>query len=482
MKIPKLSHGSFFPSLLAPRRRIDQALHAVIMQAYVEGVSTRSVDDLVQALGIDSGISKSEVSRICAKLDIEVDAFRNRSLAHVEFPYVYLDATYVKARDTDLHQVVSRAVVIATGITAGGGREILGLAVGDSEAETFWTEFLRSLRRRGLAGVKLVISDAHEGLKAASRKTLQGAAWQRCRVHFARNLLALVPKGHQDVVAAALRTVFVHPNRTEIAAAWDRTADMFARQFLTPRQATASSQSPEATRNHPTDSQHVTGRNRVRRARVNDLNGKTSHRSATPRPIEQRNGATKFAGCRVPLVSHFREQSSASRCTGSSSVADIAPAGIEASESFGHTQARCRGNCHRLARRRWGLLGHAQRHEIGDVSDSTHHRVTSHGRVDRRHSGHRSTNNCSTADCFTDHRGTDHCPGSDDFSNCTHSDHACLSDDHHVAPECEHSSCDVPCGHCCLGDDGAVRGPGKRGRPWPPRVHSNPCGLDAHQE
>ncbi len=226
LKIPKLSHGSFFPSLLSPRRRIDQALHAVIMQAYVEGVSTRSVDDLVQALGMDSGISKSEVSRICAKLDVEVDAFRNRSLAHIEFPYVYLDATYVKARDTDLHQVV-----IATGITAGGDREVLGLAVGDSEEESFWTEFLRSLRRRGLSGVRLVISDAHEGLKAATRKTLQGASWQRCRVHFARNVLARVPKGHQDVVAAALRTVFVHPNPDEIAAAWDRTADMFARQF-----------------------------------------------------------------------------------------------------------------------------------------------------------------------------------------------------------------------------------------------------------
>ena len=203
----------------------------MIMQAYVEGVSTRSVDDLVQALGIDSGISKSEVSRICAKLDVEVDAFRNRSLAHIEFPYVYLDATYVKARDTDLHQVVSRAVVIATGITASGDREVLGLAVGDSEAETFWTEFLRSLRRRGLSGVRLVISDAHEGLKAAARKTLQGASWQRCRVHFARNLLALVPKGHQDVVAAALRTVFMHPNANEISSAWDRTADMFNRQF-----------------------------------------------------------------------------------------------------------------------------------------------------------------------------------------------------------------------------------------------------------
>jgi putative transposase len=231
LKIPKLSHGSFFPALLEPRRRIDQALYAVVMQAYVEGVSTRSVDDLVQALGIDSGISKSQVSRICARLDVQVDAFRNRPLNHIEFPYVYLDATYVKARDTDLHQVVSRAVVIATGITANGDREVLGLAVGDSEDESFWSEFLRSLRRRGLAGVRLVISDAHEGLKAAARKTLQGASWQRCRVHFARNVLARVPKGHQDVVAAALRTVFVHPDPAEMSAAWDRTADMFARQF-----------------------------------------------------------------------------------------------------------------------------------------------------------------------------------------------------------------------------------------------------------
>jgi putative transposase len=231
LKIPKLAHGSFFPSLLSPRRRIDQALHAVIMQAYVEGVSTRSVDDLVQALGIESGISKSQVSRICARLDVEVDAFRNRTLGHVAFPYVYLDATYVKARDCDLHQVVSRAVVIATGITANGDREVLGLAVGDSEDEAFWTEFLRSLKRRQLGGVRLVISDAHEGLKAAIRKMFQGASWQRCRVHFARNVLARVPKGHQDVVAAALRTVFVHPNAAEISDAWDRTASMLAGQF-----------------------------------------------------------------------------------------------------------------------------------------------------------------------------------------------------------------------------------------------------------
>jgi len=231
LKIPKLRQGSFFPSILEPRRRIDQALYAVVMQAYIEGVSTRSVDDLVAALGIDSGISKSEVSRICSHLDEMVGAFRNRTLGHVSFPYVYLDATYIKVRDPELHQVVSKAVVVATGITGDGNREILGLAIGDSEAETFWSEFLRSLKRRGLAGVRLVISDAHEGLKAAIVKNFQGTSWQRCRVHFARNVLAKVPKASQDVVAAALRTVFVHPTGKEVAKAWDACADMFDPQF-----------------------------------------------------------------------------------------------------------------------------------------------------------------------------------------------------------------------------------------------------------
>ena len=144
--IPKLRAGSFFPSLLEPRRRIDQALYAVVMEAYVAGVSTRAVDDLVEAMGMDTGISKSEVSRICAGLDERVAAFRGRTLGHVGFPYVYLDATYVHVRDDALGQVVSRAVVVATGITAGGDREILGVDIGDSEDETFWTGFLRSLR------------------------------------------------------------------------------------------------------------------------------------------------------------------------------------------------------------------------------------------------------------------------------------------------------------------------------------------------
>lgn len=219
--IPKLRKGSFFPSLLEPRRRIDQALYAVVMEAYVHGVSTRSVDDLVAALGVDTGISKSEVSRICAGLDERVAAFRNRTLGHVEFPYVYLDATYLSVRDDALGQVVSRAVVVATGITAEGGREVLGVDVGDSEDETFWTAFCRSLKARGLSGVRLVISDAHAGLHAAIRRNFAGASWQRCRVHFARNLLATVPKASHDMVSAAFRTIFAQPTAPEVRARYD---------------------------------------------------------------------------------------------------------------------------------------------------------------------------------------------------------------------------------------------------------------------
>lgn len=231
LRIPKLRRGSFFPSILTPRRRIDQALHSVVISAYVNGVSTRSVDDLVAALGIDTGISKSEVSRICKRLDEHVEAFRNRPLGHTKFPYVYLDATYVHVRDEHLHQVVSKAVVIATGITATGEREVLGLGIGDSESETFWAEFCRSLKRRGLAGVRLVISDAHEGLRAAIRKHFSGASWQRCRVHFARNLLQRVPKGQQDMVAAAFRMIFMHPDRASVETAYDDTTRLLAKQF-----------------------------------------------------------------------------------------------------------------------------------------------------------------------------------------------------------------------------------------------------------
>jgi transposase-like protein len=229
LKIPKLREGSFFPALLEPRRRIDKALWAVVMEAYVHGVSTRKVDDLVAALGVDSGISKSQVSRICAELDDTVAAFRDRPLSHVEFPYLFLDATYVKAHEGA--QVVSKAVVVATGVAATGEREVLGLAVGDSEDGAFWTAFLRSLRARGLTGVRLVISDAHEGLKGAIAAVFIGAAWQRCRVHFARNLLARVPKGSVDMVAAAVRTIFAQPTAEEAAAQLDKVAVMLGRQF-----------------------------------------------------------------------------------------------------------------------------------------------------------------------------------------------------------------------------------------------------------
>jgi len=229
LAIPKLRKGSFFPSILEPRRRIDQALYAVVMEAYVHGVSTRAVDELVGALGASAGISRSEVSRICAELDEVVDAFRGRRLDHVAFPYVYLDATYLHVREN--HQVTSKAVVIATGVTATGHREILGIDVGDSESEVFWREFLRRLRARGLEGVLLVISDQHTGLVAAIRRCFQGAAHQRCRVHFARNLLAMIPKGHQAMVSAAFKTIFAQVSAAEIHAQWDQVATMLAERF-----------------------------------------------------------------------------------------------------------------------------------------------------------------------------------------------------------------------------------------------------------
>jgi len=229
LAIPKLRKGSFFPSILEPRRRIDQALYAVVMEAYVHGVSTRAVDELVAALGVSSGISRSEVSRICSQLDEVVASFRERRLDHVAFPYVYLDATYLHVREN--HQVTSKAVVIATGVSASGHREILGIDVGDSENEVFWREFLRRLRARGLDGVRLVISDQHAGLVAAIARCFQGAAHQRCRVHFARNLLAMIPKGHQAMVSAAFKTVFAQVSGPDMHAQWDQVTATLEDRF-----------------------------------------------------------------------------------------------------------------------------------------------------------------------------------------------------------------------------------------------------------
>jgi putative transposase len=229
LRIPKLRRGSFFPAVLERRRRIDRALFAVVMEAYVHGVSTRKVDDLVAALGLEAGVSKSEVSRICGELDEPLEAFRTRPLGHVEFPYVFCDATYVKARTSG--RVVSKAIVVATGVTRVGDREVLGCAVGDSEDGAFWLAFLRSLRARGLAGVQLVISDAHAGLVGAIEAVMIGAAWQRCRVHFMRNVLAKIPKANAEMVAAAIRTIFSQPDATHVHAQFDEITTMLEAKF-----------------------------------------------------------------------------------------------------------------------------------------------------------------------------------------------------------------------------------------------------------
>jgi transposase-like protein len=227
LAIPKLRQGTFFPALLERRRRVDQALFAVVMEAYLHGVSTRKVDDLVKALGADTGISKSEVSRICAGLDEQVAQFRDRNLAALDYPYVFLDATYCKARVN--HRIVSQAVVVAVGVAADGRREVLGFDVGDSENEGFWTGFLRGLKTRGLDGVRLVVSDAHSGLKRAIGTVFQGAGWQRCRVHFMRNVLAVLPKGSQEMVASIIRTIFAQPDTEHVATQFDEVARMLER-------------------------------------------------------------------------------------------------------------------------------------------------------------------------------------------------------------------------------------------------------------
>jgi putative transposase len=210
LQIPKLRQGSYFPSWLEPRRRAEQALVAVVAEAYVQGVSTRKVDALVQALGI-AGISKSEVSRLAASLDAQVEAFRMRRL-DAAYPYVWVDARYEHVREDG--RVVSMAVIVAYGVRADGVREVLGLEVGLSEDVALWRALFQRLVGRGLQGVQLVISDAHPGLKQAIREVFVGAAWQRCRVHFMRNLLARVPKTAQAMVAATVRTIFQQPDRT----------------------------------------------------------------------------------------------------------------------------------------------------------------------------------------------------------------------------------------------------------------------------
>ena len=226
LPVPKLRKGSYLPFFLEPRRTAEKALVAVIQEAYIQGISSRSVDDLVKAMGM-TGISKSQVSRLCEEIDERVKAFLNRPLEG-DWPYLWLDATYVKTRQAG--RIVSVAEIVAVAVNTQGRREVLGLAIGPSEAETFWTGFLRSLTRRGLRGVQLVVSDAHEGLKAAAAKILN-ATWQRCRVHFMRNALSHVTKGQRLMVAAAIRTAFAQEDYDSAVAQWRQVADSLRKRF-----------------------------------------------------------------------------------------------------------------------------------------------------------------------------------------------------------------------------------------------------------
>jgi len=221
LRIPKLRKGSYFPGFLEPRRMAEKALTAVIQEAYVQGISTRSVDDLVKAMGM-SGISKSQVSRLCEEIDAKVKAFLDRPIEG-DWLYLWVDATYLKVRQNG--RIVSVAAIVAVGVNADGRREVLGLEIGASEAETFWTGFLRKLARRGLRGVKLVVSDAHEGLKAAVAKVLTGAGWQRCRVHFMRNVLAHAGRQGRRVVSAFVATAFAQDDAEAARQQWRKVAD-----------------------------------------------------------------------------------------------------------------------------------------------------------------------------------------------------------------------------------------------------------------
>lgn len=220
LRIPKLRTGSYFPGFLEPRRMAEKALTAVIQEAYIQGISTRSVDDLVKALGM-SGISKSQVSRLCEEIDGKVKAFLDRAIEG-DWPYLWIDATYVKVRQNG--RIISVAVIVAVGVNSDGRREVLGMEIGASEAETFWTAFLRKLARRGLRGVKLVISDSHEGIKAAVSKVLS-TTWQRCRVHFMRNVLAHAGKQGRRVISAFIATAFAQDDANAARQQWRHIAD-----------------------------------------------------------------------------------------------------------------------------------------------------------------------------------------------------------------------------------------------------------------
>jgi transposase-like protein len=278
LRIPKLRKGSYFPGFLEPRRLAEKALTAVIQEAYIQGVSTRSVDDLVKAMGM-TGISKSQVSRLCEEIDERVHTFLGRPIEG-DWPYVWVDATYLKVRQNG--RIVSVAVIIAVGVNADGRREVLGMDIGVSEAATFWIEFLRKLTRRGLRGVKLVISDAHEGIKAAVSRVL-GATWQRCRVHFMRNALVHAGKTQRRVVSAFVGTAFAQDDEAAAKAQWRQVAD----QLRPPR--------PQARRLH--------GPGRDRRAGLHVLPQGSPHQDPLQQPHrtpQRRDQAAHRGGRHLP--------------------------------------------------------------------------------------------------------------------------------------------------------------------------------------
>jgi len=221
--IPKVRKGTYFPSFLEPRRRWEKAFVNVVSEAYVLGVSTRKVEELVESMGAQ-GMSKSEVSRMAAELDVQVKAFRERPLGDRSFPYVWLDALYVKVREDG--RIVSKAVLVAHAVNDQGEREVIGIQVAQSEMEASWRRFLEDLVRRGLRGVKLVISDAHSGLRAAIRAVLNGTTWQRCIVHFLRNVLSTIPRRAHDLVSAAVRNVFRQPTLDDARGAVGRAIEL----------------------------------------------------------------------------------------------------------------------------------------------------------------------------------------------------------------------------------------------------------------
>ncbi len=288
LRIPKLRKGSYFPGFLEPRRMAEKALTAVIQEAYIQGVSTRSVDDLVKALGM-SGISKSQVSRLCAEIDERVTAFLERPLEG-DWPYLWIDATYLKVRQNG--RIVSVAVIVAVGVNTDGRREVLGLDIGPSEAEPFWTAFLRKLARRGLRGVKLVISDAHEGLKAAIAKILS-ATWQRCRVHFMRNALAHAGKSGRRVVSAFVATAFAQNDADSATQQWRRVADQL-RPKLPKLAALMDEAEPDVLAYMTFPSQH--------RAKLHSTN-----------PLERLNGEIKR---RTEVVGIFPNEAAITRLVG----------------------------------------------------------------------------------------------------------------------------------------------------------------------